>query len=180
MNVRRTVLLADANEEFRALARRIIDASEEFTAAGAVGDGAEALRLAEQTHPDLVVMDVVLPGLDGFGVLKRLREQEQMPKVILVSAFCSDPVVAEAVELGAAYFLTKPVEPEALLDRIFDRESSDGSRPVSIGSQAGTRYWKGQISYLCWGLSPRDCFVLRYDHTRVEEDVMIRMAESVG
>ena len=69
---------------------------------------------------------------------------------------------------------------EALLDRIFDRESSDGSRPVSIGSQAGTLYWKGQISYLCWGLSPRDSFVLRYDHTRVEEDVMIRMAESVG
>ena len=109
MDIRRSVLLADANEEFRALARRIIDASEEFTAAGAVGDGAEALRLAEQTHPDLVVMDVVLPGLDGFGVLKRLRTWETPPKVILVSAFCTDRVVAEAVELGASYFLTKPV-----------------------------------------------------------------------
>ena len=91
MNVRRTVLLADANEEFRAMLRRIIDEAEDFTVAGTAGDGAEALRLAEQEAPDLMVMDVVLPGLDGFGVLKRLREQEQMPKVILVSAFCSDP-----------------------------------------------------------------------------------------
>ena len=135
MDIRRSVLLADANEEFRALARRIIDASEEFTAAGAVGDGAEALRLAEQTHPDLVVMDVVLPGLDGFGVLKRLRTWETPPKVILVSAFCTDRVVAEAVELGASYFLTKPVEEEALLDRmraVFRRDEPVQEHPAEL------------------------------------------------
>ena len=135
MNVRRTVLLADANEEFRAMLRRIIDEAEDFTVAGTAGDGAEALRLAEQEAPDLMVMDVVLPGLDGFGVLKRLREQEQMPKVILVSAFCSDPVVAEAVELGAAYFLTKPVEPEALLDRmraVFSRQPAEEEHPAEL------------------------------------------------
>ena len=135
MNVRRTVLLADANEEFRAMLRRIIDEAEDFTVAGTAGDGAEALRLAEQEAPDLMVMDVVLPGLDGCGVLKRLREQEQMPKVILVSAFCSDPVVAEAVELGAAYFLTKPVEPEALLDRmraVFSRQPAEEEHPAEL------------------------------------------------
>ena len=135
MNVRRTVLLADANEEFRAMLRRIIDEAEDFTVAGTAGDGAEALRLAEQEAPDLMVMDVVLPGLDGFGVRKRLREQEQMPKVILVSAFCSDPVVAEAVELGAAYFLTKPVEPEALLDRmraVFSRQPAEEEHPAEL------------------------------------------------
>ena len=108
MDVRRTVLLADANEEFRALVRKIIDETEEFTVVGSVGDGAEALRLARQEAPDLLLMDVLLPGLDGFGVLKQLREQEKPPKVILISAFCSDSVVAEAVELGANYFLLKP------------------------------------------------------------------------
>ena len=127
MDIRRTVLLADANEEFRALVRKIIDETEEFTVVGSVGDGTEALRLAEQEAPDLILMDVVLPGLDGFGVLKSLREQEgEMPPVILISAFCSDRVVSEAVELGAAYFLTKPVEQNALLDRmrsVFNREA---------------------------------------------------------
>ena len=91
MDIRRTVLLADANEEFRTLVRKIIDEAEEFSVVGSVGDGTEALRLAREEAPDLILMDVVLPGLDGFGVLKQLREQEgKVPKVILISAFCSD------------------------------------------------------------------------------------------
>ena len=110
MDIRRTVLLADANEEFRTLVRKIIDETEEFSVVGSVGDGTEALRLAREEAPDLILMDVVLPGLDGFGVLKQLREQEgKVPKVILISAFCSDSVVSEAVDLGASYFLSKPV-----------------------------------------------------------------------
>ena len=137
MDIRRTVLLADANEEFRTLVRNIIDGTEEFAVAGTAGDGAEALRLAEREKPDLLLMDVVLPGLDGFGVLKRLREKEgeKMPKVILLSAFCTDRVVAEAVELGADYFLTKPVEENALLDRmraVFGQSASAQEPPAEL------------------------------------------------
>ena len=135
MDVRRTVLLADANEEFRALVRKIIDETEEFTVVGSVGDGAEALRLARQEAPDLLLMDVLLPGLDGFGVLKQLRELEKPPKVILISAFCSDSVVSEAVELGANYFMFKPVEENALLDRmraLFGRDLPEERHPVEL------------------------------------------------
>ena len=135
MDVRRTVLLADANEEFRTLVRGIIDETEEFTVVGSVGDGAEALRLARQEAPDLLLMDVLLPGLDGFGVLKQLRELEKPPKVILISAFCSDSVVSEAVELGANYFMFKPVEENALLDRmraLFGRDLPEERHPVEL------------------------------------------------
>ena len=135
MDVRRTVLLADANEEFRALVRKIIDETEEFTVVGSVGDGAEALRLARQEAPDLLLMDVLLPGLDGFGVLNQLRELEKPPKVILISAFCSDSVVSEAVELGANYFMFKPVEENALLDRmraLFGRDLPEERHPVEL------------------------------------------------
>ena len=135
MDIRRTVLLADANEEYRTMVQRIIEESEEFTVAGSVGDGAEALRLARQEAPDLVLMDVLLPGLDGFGVLKQLGEQEKMPKVILISAFCSDSVVSEAVELGASYFMFKPVERDALLDRmraLFSRDLPEERHPVEL------------------------------------------------
>lgn len=62
MDIRRTVLLADANEEFRTLVRKIIDETEEFSVVGSVGDGTEALRLAREEAPDLILMDVVLPG----------------------------------------------------------------------------------------------------------------------
>ena len=135
MDVRRTVLLADANEEFRTLVRGIIDETEEFTVVGSVGDGAEALRLARQEAPDLLLMDVLLPGLDGFGVLKQLRELERPPKVILISAFCRDSVVSEAVELGASYFMFKPVERDALLDRmraLFSRDLPEERHPVEL------------------------------------------------
>ena len=118
MDVRRRVLLADANEEFRTLLRNAIDQTEAFAVAGVAGTAAEALELTEQLHPDLMVLDVVLPG-DGLTVLEQLkRGGAESPKVIVVSAFCSEPVVAQAVELGASYFLAKPCEPTALIERM--------------------------------------------------------------
>ena len=119
MDTRKTVLLADANEEFRGMLREIIDQTEEFTVVGSTGDGAEALQLIEQRRPDLVLMDVVLPGLDGFGVMKRMDLQaEKVPWVILLSAFCNEQVAAEAVSLGASYFFPKPCDTQTLLDRM--------------------------------------------------------------
>ena len=118
MDNRRTVLLADANEDFRSLLREAIERSGEFTVVGSAGDGTEAPQLIGQYHPELVVMDVVLPGLDGLGVLKQLKRRRDAAKAIMLSAFCSDRVVAEAMELGACYFLPKPFETEALLERM--------------------------------------------------------------
>ena len=98
MDVRRTVLLVDANEEFRMLLREEIDQTGEFMVVGSAGDGTEALQLVEQKKPDLILMDVILPGLDGFGVMKKLKLiGERTPKVICLSAFCSDRAVAEAM-----------------------------------------------------------------------------------
>ena len=83
MDVRRTVLLVDANEEFRMLLREEIDQTGEFMVVGSAGDGTEALQLVEQKKPDLILMDVILPGLDGFGVMKKLKMiGERTPKVI--------------------------------------------------------------------------------------------------
>lgn len=118
MENKRTVLLADANEEFRAMLGERIEQSEEFTVVGNTGDGMEALRLMEQQEPELAIIDLILPGADGVGILRQLREQGGKTRVIVLSAFCTDQVVAEVMGLGAAYFLPKPCEPEALLDRM--------------------------------------------------------------
>jgi len=119
MGNRKTVLLADANEGFRGMLREAIEKTEEFTIVGSTGDGMEALQLIAQDRPDLVVMDVILPGLDGLGVLRKIRQQEKTaPKVILLSAFCGDQVVSEAMNMGASYFLPKPCTVDALLDRM--------------------------------------------------------------
>ena len=118
MEIRRNVMLADANEEFRTMLREEIEKSESFAVVGSTGNGTEALELAAERRPDLLVMDVVLPGQDGLSVLRQLKAGEPMPKVILLSAFCADQVVAEASDLGVSYFLPKPCEVSALLDRM--------------------------------------------------------------
>lgn len=139
MDNRRTVLLADANEEFRGMLREAIEKTEEFTVVGSTGDGMEALQLIGQYRPELLVMDVVLPGLDGLGVLRQLKSQEKdQPKVIVLSAFCADQVVSEAVTLGASYFLPKPCETDALLDRmhsIFGQPAAPEEHASSLKNQ---------------------------------------------
>ena len=107
MDHQRTVLLADASEEFRAMLQEAIEQAGEFTVAASTGDGREALRFIEEKRPDLLITDVALPGLDGLGLLQTLKEREDfMPKTIIVSAFCG------------SYYLPKPCEPGSLLERM--------------------------------------------------------------
>ena len=115
---RRTVLLADANEEFRGMLRDAIEKTEEFAVVGSAGDGTEALQMLDQLKPDLAVVNLVLPGADGFEILRQVKEKAHATHVIVTSVFCGEQVVAEAIEKGAAYFMLKPFKTEALVDRM--------------------------------------------------------------
>ncbi len=112
------VLLADAGEEFRLLLKDHIDETGEFRVVGSTGDGAEAVRLCTEQAVDLVVMDVVLPGMDGFAVLEALRKLEKAPQVIVVSAFCNDRTVQQTMDAGVFFFLPKPVSVPSLLEQM--------------------------------------------------------------
>ena len=93
-----TVVLADANEEFRELLCRSIEETGEFTVVGSAGDGLTALRLIEEKKPRLLLSDVLLPELDGFGLLDRIAPMEDKPRTILVSALYRDEIVAQAMK----------------------------------------------------------------------------------
>ena len=119
MENQRNVLLADGNEEFRSMLREMIDQTEDFNVVGSVGTGVDALRAAGETDPDLVILDVVLPEMDGISVIRQLRERDRnRPKILVLSAFCNDRTVAESMEKGADYYLTKPCRADSLLDRM--------------------------------------------------------------
>lgn len=105
MEKRTRVLLADANEEFRILLRQLLEETGEFEVAASTGDGPMVMELVRRTKPELILMDVVLPGLDGFGILRQLAEEPGERKVIVISAFCSQQAVSRAVELGVYFFL---------------------------------------------------------------------------
>ena len=113
------VLLADASEEFRILLEQTIENTGEFSVVGSVGDGSQILALVQQHRPQLLIMDVILPGLDGFGVLQQLRELgDAAPQVIVTSPFCNQETVSRAMELGVYFFLPKPVSEASLLEHM--------------------------------------------------------------
>ncbi|MBQ8852302.1 MAG: sporulation transcription factor Spo0A [Oscillibacter sp.] len=118
MDIRKTVLLADANEEFRSMLRESIEKDGDFTVVGSASNGMEALGLLESLRPDVAVLDLVLPGLDGLAILEKLRGSGLETKMVLCSAFYTDQTLAHAAELGASFFLPKPFTMEALLDRL--------------------------------------------------------------
>ncbi len=116
---KKSVFLADPSEEFRTMLREIIEKTGEFTVIGDTGDGAEALDLICQLHPDLLLLAIALPSLDGLVVLDALRTSgAPMPKIMVLSAFCGNQVMSEAEKLGAIYFLPKPCHPDSLIERM--------------------------------------------------------------
>ena len=139
MDNKKTVLLVDASEEFRTMMQEAIEATEEFTVIGTAKEGTEALALLEKLHPQLLIMDPVLAGMDGWSVLRQLRQQEgRMPEVILLSSFWNDRVQAEAAAAGASYFLPKPVHTEALLERmrtLFTQPVTPEERTAALRNQ---------------------------------------------
>lgn len=112
------VLLADANEDFRMLLQETIERTGEFEVVGSTADGEEALQLMMERKPQLLLLDVVLPGLDGMGLLRQTQAMTDPPKAIVISAFCGQRTVAEAVDLGVYYFLPKPCNDESLLEHM--------------------------------------------------------------
>ena len=104
-----SVVLVDGNEDFRGLLQEYMERDGAFTVLASVGDGMEALRAVRRLQPDLVVMDVVLPGLDGFGLLSEITQEPRAPHVLILSAWMQEENQYEALRRGADCFLPNPV-----------------------------------------------------------------------
>ena len=128
MENKTTVILADANEEFRAMLQQTIEKTGEFDVVGTVGDGLSALQLVSEKQPQLLVTDILLPVLDGFGLLDRIEALPNRPKTILVSALYRDQIVAQAMAKDVSFFMPKPCETESLLERM--RQACRTEQPV--------------------------------------------------
>ena len=114
-----TVLLADANEETRALLQAKIEESDTMEIVGASGDGKEVFTMLTEKVPQILILDTVLPGLDGITLLQRIEDADLHPKTVVLSSFCNDMVAAQCAELGVSYFLAKPCEPDVVLAHLF-------------------------------------------------------------
>jgi len=135
METKIQVLIADPGEETRQLLTDTLAREEDIAVCGCASDGMEALEKITELDPDVVVLELVLPRLDGLGVLRKLPETERTPAVLVMTGFVTPHVVAEAAELGASYFISKPCEPSELLQRLrqFGR-ARRAPRPVGARS----------------------------------------------
>lgn len=112
------ILVVDDNNEFRATVAEYLQRADSLTVVGTAGDGEEALRQIERLNPSVVVLDLVMPHLDGIGVLERIYRNPTRPRVIVLSAFGDERLVGRAYELGAIYFIMKPFPLSLLATRI--------------------------------------------------------------
>ena len=114
------VLIADDNREFCELLKEFVNSQEDLLLAGIAYNGLEALDLIDQQKPDVIVLDLIMPHLDGIGVLEKisLSATAVKPKVIMLTAFGQESITQRAVELGADYYILKPFDFSVLATRI--------------------------------------------------------------
>ncbi|WP_346884640.1 sporulation transcription factor Spo0A [Clostridium sp. UBA4395] len=132
------VLIADDNKEFCNILSDYFLSQKDINVVGVAKDGVEVLELIEQTNPDLVVLDIIMPHLDGLGVLERLNTMNlnPMPRIIILSAVGQDKITQRAISLGADYYVVKPFDMDVLSNRIRDMFnnsiSSDTVRKTTV------------------------------------------------
>ena len=121
------ILIADSGEDFYKLLSDRIKSEEDLKLVGKASNGEDAVQMVAEMDLDILLIDVVLPKIDGLSVLERLNRMQRRPSVIITSNFSNEHVVAEAASLGASYFMAKPCDMDSLFSRV--RQITSRGRP---------------------------------------------------
>ena len=115
-----TVLIADDNQEFSNTLAKYLEAQDDMEVIGIAKDGKEAVNMMKNTMPDIGLLDVIMPHLDGLGVLEGISDENTLKKpiCIMLSAVGQDEITKRAISLGAKYYVVKPFDIELLIKRI--------------------------------------------------------------
>ena len=133
METKTRILIADANPDFCKLLSELISNETDMEVIGSALDGVEALSMAAEHRPDVILLDLVLPKLDGLEVLRRLSEAGPHGHVIVLSGFVNSKVVADCSARGADYFVPKPCDVPALLGRVRQLCGTDSAAVPAAG-----------------------------------------------
>ncbi len=123
------VIIVDDDEDARALIALTLDLEHDLAVVGAAEDGMDGVRLALRERPDVVLMDVMMPRLDGFEATRRIKHERPEIKVLIVSSFASDTMRQETRHSGADGFLSKGAIPTTLAPMIRDLARRHAPQP---------------------------------------------------
>ena len=145
MNEKITVLIADDNEEFSKTLATYLTNQKDMEIIGIAKDGTEALDIIKEKSPDVAILDVIMPHLDGIGVLEKLNSSNSLSKkpiCIMLSAVGQDKITGKALALGAEYYVVKPFDIELLIQRIREIKNfkPNGSNSFIINETKKTPY----------------------------------------
>ncbi|WP_167102028.1 response regulator transcription factor [Mycobacterium sp. DL592] len=123
------VLLVDDQRLIRAGLRMLCEATEDLDVVGEAADGEQAVRMAAELAPDVILMDLRMPGLDGVAATRMLTSVRPESKILVLTTFDDDAHLYPALAAGAAGFLVKDTSPAQLVDAI--RRTADGDVTMS-------------------------------------------------
>ena len=120
MKEKLSILIADDNQEFSHTLSSYINGQDDMEVIAIARDGNEAIDMLTTTSPDIMLLDVIMPHLDGLGVLEKLNmiRSDKKPICIMLSAVGQDKITQKAISLGAEYYIVKPFDIELLIKRI--------------------------------------------------------------
>jgi two-component system response regulator (stage 0 sporulation protein A) len=135
------VLIVDNNVELCQQLEEFFSQSPDIEPCGVAHDGEAALELIQELSPDVVLLDLTMPKLDGIGVMERIHtlDLEKYPVVIVLTAFARDEMVERMTELGAKYFIVKPINLNILVERIRQFGAATTAAPPQDASVTSRR-----------------------------------------
>ena len=139
-----TILIADDNQDFSKTLAGYIQEQEDMEVIGIAKDGEEAIEMITNVTPDVALLDVIMPHLDGIGVLEKMNmiKIDKKPMCIMLSAVGQDKITQRAVNLGAEYYVVKPFDIELLIKRIRELKNYIPNQNVNsfIGREIKPQY----------------------------------------
>jgi len=108
------ILVADDHRIVREGLRLILESQEEFTLAGEAADGEEAVRMSAELHPDVILMDLRMPRMDGIAAIEEIRKQDSKAGIVILTTYNEDDLMIRGLRAGALGFLLKDTDRETL------------------------------------------------------------------
>lgn len=112
------VVIADDNRQFNMLLTEVFNSQPDFMVVGNSYDGVETLKVVEELKPDLLMLDIIMPYLDGIGVIENLSTMKSKPNIIVISAVGQENISQKAVNMGALYYFVKPFDLNVMIERV--------------------------------------------------------------
>jgi two-component system, response regulator, stage 0 sporulation protein A len=114
------IIIVDNSKDFCNIISKYLLRQNDMVVTGIANDGVEALKLIQEKKPDLVLLDMIMPNLDGCGFLKKLNTMdiEPMPRIIALSSVGLDKIIQSAMELGVEHYFVKPFDLNVFIETI--------------------------------------------------------------